>query len=261
MDDWGGLDEEDRGLRYDVQTLMDRRRSLGVLGAVTLAGVLGAATLGAPGAAAAPIAEVPDETNGPFPADGSNGVDVLDDRGIVRRDIRSSFGTSTTTAAGVPLAVRLRVLRSSTGAPLKDAAVYVWHCDRDGNYSMYSAAARNENYLRGVQPVSAAGVARFRTIFPGCYSGRWPHIHFEVYSTLADATGSGPIVKTSQIALPESACDEAYATSGYSSSVANLARVSLASDNVFGDDEAVHQLATMTGNPMRGYVASLTIGV
>ena len=52
----------------------------------------------------------------------------------------------------------------------------------------YSSRVTNENYLRGVQESDVDGVLRFETIFPGCYPGRWPHIHFEVYPSLADAT-------------------------------------------------------------------------
>jgi hypothetical protein len=101
----------------------------------------------------------------------------------------------------------------------------------------------------------------FQSIFPACYSGRWPHIHFEAYASLSDATSSGPIVKTSQIALPKEACEAVYATSGYEQSVANLSQVSLAGDNVFGDDGGIHQIATMSGDASSGYTAALTIGV
>ena len=71
--------------------------------------------------------------------------------------------------------------------------MYLWQCDRDGNYSLYSQAAASENYLRGAQEVDANGTVTFTSIFPACYSGRWPHIHFEVYGSLSDATSSGPI--------------------------------------------------------------------
>ncbi|HET7802267.1 MAG TPA: 3,4-dioxygenase subunit beta, partial [Humibacillus xanthopallidus] len=118
-----------------------------------------------------------------------------------------------------------------------------------------------ENYLRGVQETDGAGTVQFTSVFPGCYDGRWPHIHFEVYASLADATTSGPIVTTSQIALPKEACDVVYATSGYESSVSNLARTSLTRDMVFGDDGGIHQLATMSGSASSGYTAALTIGV
>ena len=65
---------------------------------------------------------------------------------------------------------------------------------------------------------------------------------------------------TSQIALPKDTCDLVYATSGYASSVSNLARVSLASDNVFSDGSAL-ELATVTGSVESGFTASLTVAV
>ncbi len=232
----------------------DRRRSSSTTSPSTSSGTSSATPSG-------DLTEVPDETGGPYPGDGSNGVNVLDDSGIVRRDIRSSFGASTTTAEGVPLTVRLTVRDASTGDVLRGAGVYLWHCDRDGRYSLYSDGAQDENYLRGVQQVDDGGTVTFTTIFPACYAGRWPHIHFEVYGSLADATGSGPIVKTSQIALPKEACDAVYATAGYEQSVSNVARTSLASDNVFGDDGGIHQLASMGGDASAGYTAALTIGV
>jgi protocatechuate 3,4-dioxygenase beta subunit len=143
-----------------------------------------------------------------------------------------------------------------------NAAVYVWHCDREGRYSLYSTGATDQNYLRGIQVTDSTGTVNFTSIFPACYSGRWPHIHFEVYSSLATATGgAGPIVKTSQIAIPEAAADTVYATTGYSTSVANMSQVSLATDNVFGDDSAATELATVTGSVAAGYQATLAITI
>lgn len=72
--------------------------------------------------------------------------------------------------------------------PLAGYAIYLWHCNRDGGYSMYSSGITAENYLRGVQVTDSNGEVTFSTIFPGCYSGRWPHIHFEVYASLDAAT-------------------------------------------------------------------------
>ena len=126
---------------------------------------------------------------------------------------------------------------------------------------MYSEGAEQETYLRGVQATDASGTATFTSIFPACYPGRWPHIHFEVYASVADATTKGPIVKTSQIALPRAASEAVYATAGYESSVRNLAQLSLERDNVFGNDGGVHQLATMSGGVASGYTAALTIAV
>jgi protocatechuate 3,4-dioxygenase beta subunit len=138
--------------------------------------------------------------------------------------------------------------------------VYLWHCDRAGLYSLYSAGATNQNYLRGVQAADATGKLSFTSIFPGCYAGRWPHVHFEVYKSLGAATAVRNKIATSQLALPKSACDLVYATSGYESSVRNLAGISLASDNVFSDGAQL-QLATMTGSVSEGFKAALTVAV
>jgi protocatechuate 3,4-dioxygenase beta subunit len=275
------IHEEDLGLVHDIRTLVNRRAALGLFGGIATASLLAAcapvtsastatATVtatpsAAPSATAADAAvataEVPDETAGPYPADNSNGINVLDDSGIVRSDIRSSFGSSTTTAEGVPLTIKLTVRDAATGSIVEGAAVYLWHCNRDGDYSLYSSGLEHENFLRGVQQVDSTGTVTFTSIFPGAYSGRWPHIHFEVYSDVATAVAAGPIVKTSQIALPKEACDLVYATSGYGQSVRTLQQSSLASDNVFGDDGGIHQIATMSGSVAAGYTAALTIGV
>src|SRR5207253_804792 len=132
--------------------------------------------------------KIPEETAGPFPGEGSNGPNVLNQTGVVRSDIRPSFAGLSGTADGTPLAIALTLVSAATCAPLAGYAVYIWHCDRLGRYSLYSAGATNQNYLRGVQAADANGKVAFTSIYPGCYAGRWPHIHFEVYRTLAAAT-------------------------------------------------------------------------
>jgi len=160
----------------------------------------------------------------------------------------------------VPYTISFNVVNIDRGCvPLTGAAVYVWHCDRDGNYSMYQNAS-DANYLRGVQAVDANGVASFVSIFPACYSGRWPHVHFEVYPSVADAKEGSNKLATSQLALPKDVCEAVYATNGYQQSTSNLSRVSLASDMVFSDGVSL-QTPSMTGNATSGYVSSLVVGV
>ncbi len=229
-------------------------------GAATTTTAAAAGTTVASGAATT-CDPIPEETAGPFPGDGSNGPNVLAEADVVRQDIRSSIGSATGVADGVPLAIDLTLVDSSAGcAPLAGAAVYAWHCDREGRYSMYSQGAEEENYLRGVQESDASGRLSFMSIFPACYQGRWPHIHFEVYASVADATSGGAPIATSQLALPEDACAAVYGTEGYSDSVANLSSLSLETDNVFSDG-AEDQVATVTGDPTSGYVSTLTVTV
>ncbi|MET0832060.1 MAG: intradiol ring-cleavage dioxygenase [Acidimicrobiia bacterium] len=264
----------DRGLAFDLSTLMERRtllRLAGITGLLAIAGcasdVVPASTTstgaGVTSAAAGGVVcdVIPEETAGPFPGDGSNGPDVLAESGIVRSDITSSFGSSTTVAAGVPLTLKLRILDNAAGcAPLAGAAVYAWHCDREGRYSMYSDGVTNENYLRGVQEADADDTVTFTSIFPACYPGRWPHAHFEVYASLADATGGADPIATSQLAFPEDVSNEVYATAGYEQSVANLAELSLESDMVFADG-ADRQLGVMGGTIAGGLTVDLAVPV
>jgi protocatechuate 3,4-dioxygenase beta subunit len=205
-------------------------------------------------------AVIPEETAGPYPGDGSNGPDVLGQSGVVRSDIRSSFGDYSGTADGIPLTIKLAIKDASNGCEaFAGAAVYLWHCDRDGQYSLYTVT--DQNYLRGVQETDGEGVATFTSIFPACYSGRWPHVHFEVYPSLDAATDDANKIATPQIALPEAPCAAVYATDGYSQSVQNLQQVSLRTDNVFGDDGGAYQVGTVSGSVDQGYVVELTVPV
>lgn len=281
-------DEEvvDQGAGFDLRTLVSRRGILGIaglgVGAVALAACsavtdavatpVATPTASSPTASpsatsaptasdALPTAEIPDETAGPYPGDGSNGPDVLEQSGIVRSDIRSSISGGGV-ADGVPLQFTLRITDMANGdAPFAGVAVYAWHCTAQGEYSMYSSGIEDETYLRGVQVTDADGQVTFTSIVPGCYSGRWPHIHFEVYPSVGAITDSANAIATSQLALPESMLGAVYALAAYDGSARNLSQVTLASDNVFGDDGGVLQVATVTGDVTAGFAATLVCRV
>ena len=274
----------DRGLACDLDLLVGRRRVLKLLagagaafvvaacGSSSTDGVSSAVQSGPAGSidpattatATATVADgscpavVPDETAGPFPGDGSNGPNALSDRSVVRSDMRGSFGSFTGTADGTKTDVTFRLLNSIGCTPLAGAAVYAWHCDRDGNYSMYTAP--EANYLRAVGATDSDGSVTFTSIFPGCYDGRWPHIHFEVYPSVDDALSASNLLKTSQMALPQVACEDAYIAVGYESSLASLSRASLESDNVFADGWD-QELGTAGGGDTAGRTLTLTVTV
>jgi len=295
------LENHDRGLDWDLPRLLQRRGLLKLVagaglastGLVTLAACADdgttSSTAATPGSDGAPSGapsggpgdgppgggapeentdtsdtangELPEETAGPYPGDGSNGANVLTESGIVRSDITTSFGSSTTRAEGVPLRITMTINDfANNKQPMVGAAVYLWHCDRAGQYSLYSQAITGENYLRGVQETDAKGQVTFTSVFPACYAGRWPHIHFEVYPSLAKATNSSNKIATSQMALTEEASKAVYATTGYEQSVQNLGQVSLDSDNVFGDGYDL-QLPTITGDPTSGYTLNFNCAI
>ncbi len=271
LDDPSGEDHP-HGLAHDLRALAEqqqraaarargrgRRQLLGLL-----AGSAGMAALAPAARAASVCAIVPSETNGPYPGDGSNTlngsvVNALALSGIVRSDIRTSIAGASGTAAGVPLTVTMTLVNADC-VPLAGYAVYIWHCTADGNYSMYSSGVTNQNYLRGVQQTDANGQVTFTTIFPGCYSGRMPHIHFEVYPSLAKATTLANVSRISQFTFPMDTLNTLYTASGYSASVANLRQISYATDNVFSDGYAT-QLATMSGSNAAGYTASIQVAI
>lgn len=60
----------------------------------------------------------PEETNGPYPSDGTNYANgslsnVLVQSGVVRSDIRNSFGGSSGVAAGVPVQLDVTIVNSN----------------------------------------------------------------------------------------------------------------------------------------------------
>ncbi|AKT42438.1 intradiol ring-cleavage dioxygenase [Chondromyces crocatus] len=252
-----GDDHPHDGLTADLKALAaqsSRRKVLGWLAGATLLPLLGCEDANG-GACAA----IPEETAGPYPGDGTNGANALVLDGIVRSDIRSSIAGLSGTAEGIPLTVTLTVVDSGDAcAALAGYVVYLWHCDRDGQYSMYTR--QDQNYLRGVLETAEDGTVTFTTIFPGCYDGRMPHMHFEVYEDLASATSGRNAIATSQLAFPTAVCDAVYATTGYEASVTNFARTSFERDNVFSDG-VEQQLAEVAGTVSDGYSATLTIGV
>jgi len=209
---------------------------------------------------------IPSETEGPYPGDGSNSANgsianVLALSGVVRSDIRSSIAGASGIATGVPLQVIIELVNTNAScADLSGYAIYLWHCDALGRYSMYSSGVTGENYLRGVQATGTDGTAVFQTIYPGCYAGRVPHIHFEVYRSTTTATNWNNKLRTSQLCFPADINTAVYATSGYGNSASNNSASSLSSDGIFSDGYST-QLTTVTGSVAAGYVATLRVGI
>ncbi len=259
----------DQGAIFDVATLFSRRRVLSAVGISAGALALAACSSGggstssdaaASSASTTSDGEIPEETNGPYPADGSNGVNVLEESGIVRSDITTSLDSGTA-VEGVPLSLTFTLTDLADGdAPLEGAALYAWQCDADGLYSMYSEGVEDETYLRGVQVAGADGTVTFSTIVPGCYMGRWTHIHFEVYPDADSATDVENAIATSQVAFPEDVLTEVYALDTYPGSADNLSQVSLNTDNVFADGYDL-QVPTLSGDVSSGYVGSLSVPI
>ena len=260
------------GLGHDTAALLalanGRRRSLRWLlaaAALPLAGCERA--FGTAGAPPGSCPAIPDMTAGPYPADGSNSgprgvANALALAGIVRADIRRSVAGARAMAPGVALTLTLQVVDTGDGCkPMPGAAVYLWHCDREGRYSLYAPGLEGENYLRGLQPADDNGNVTFTTVFPGCYPGRMPHVHLEVFASVEQALAGQGRLKTTQFAFPMGAVNEAYKAPGYAPSAANMAGQSLQHDMVFRNGSSGSQIATIDGGLAQGFSAQLTLGV
>jgi protocatechuate 3,4-dioxygenase beta subunit len=274
------VDDHDRGLTYDLGMLIERRRALALLGSAGVAGLLTAcgdkpffdraeADIIAGDARGNQCIALPKETAGPFPADGSNSAhgtlaNVLNTSGIVRTDMRSSLDAAKPVAAGTSLELELTLVDvGRTCASIPGHAIYLWHCDAVGRYSMYDLP--DATYLRAVGITDAAGKVTFKTIFPGCYPGRYPHMHFEVYPSLDKATIPENRILTSQLAMPEPVCQAVYqGASEYGESLAHFGRSTIARDGIFANNtpkQIAAQTPALTGTIAGGFRGGVVIGI
>ena len=190
-------------------------------------------TSGGAGTGAA-CAVTPSETAGPFPS--------LTD--LFRSDIREG-------RTGTQLDLALTIVNTATScAPLAGVNVEIWQCDASGNYSQYGSE-RSQTYLRGIQTTDANGQVRFTTVYPGWYQGRATHIHVEV-------TRNGQVLKTTQIAFPDSVNADVHGSGVYASRGSNP--TTNARDRIFADS-INSEMASVAGNPSSGYSATFTVGL
>ena len=197
---------------------------------------------------------LPDETLGSNDNGEGTVANVLADSRSVRSDIRSDLdGSNTQPGAAMNLAVSVV---DPSGAPLAGRAVYVWHCNKEGEYSEYNTRMgggdfSDRSFLRGVQVTDANGTVNFTSILPGRYQGRAFHIHFEVFG---DETYAKKAL-TSQMAIDDDLITSIYTDAGYATGLRNV--TTNAGDNVFGDG-VEHQLLDVTGTASSGLTARFT---
>ena len=215
------------------------RRGLRATGAGTAAG------------ARRPSTPVPAETGGPYPGDGSNGPDVLDDaascaatsprRSAPRRRRRPGAADRRPHRARRRRRLRRpRASRSTRGTATRRAAT---RCTRRASRTRTTCAACSRPTRRA---------RRVHDGLPGLLPGRWPHIHFEVYRSTAEATSAGQIAGPASSRCP-GASEAVYADAGH---VPGQRRqppgTRSPADQVFGDDGGIHQPATVTGDATSG---------
>jgi protocatechuate 3,4-dioxygenase beta subunit len=163
---------------------------------------------------------------------------------LTRRDVTDG-------QAGTPLSLHLYVEDSSTCKPIKGADVEIWHANASGAYS--GVNGNTKRFLRGHQKANADGLVVFRTVYPGWYSGRTPHIHVKVHV-------GGNEVHTGQLFMPDKVSSAVYRTGVYAPR--GQQDVKNSSDSIYkqaGAGKAVMRLRKRSGS--KGYVGSLTMVV
>ncbi|MFN8318931.1 MAG: hypothetical protein U0V54_05850 [Saprospiraceae bacterium] len=187
---------------------------------------------------------IPTETAGPFP------LDLTENTKFFRKDIRDG-------KSGVQLNMKLRIVGANNCEPMQNVRVNIWHCDKDGVYSGYNTNNNNGDVnainFRGYQFTDANGEVEFITIFPGWYSGRIAHIHFQV-------AVSSSYSAVSQLTWDIAAKNAVYAAnSGIYTKGADP--LTYSTDNIFNNGYT-QQLATLTPNTATsGYNSYLEVTV
>jgi len=123
---------------------------------------------------------------------------------------------------GQDLDLTITVVDTDTRAPLSGIDVEIWHCDATGHYSGYEEdpdapptdisngqrAANDDTFLRGKLATDVRGEVHFRTICPGWYALRTPHIHLKFIE-------NGVCNTTTQLFFPEALIQELLQTPEY----------------------------------------------
>jgi protocatechuate 3,4-dioxygenase beta subunit len=152
---------------------------------------------------------------------------------------------------GTSLLLNLTVVNASTCKAVKNASVEIWHCDAGGVYSGSVANNPGTNFLRGVQKTNAAGIATFKTIYPGFYLGRAVHIHVKVHV-------GGSVVHTGQLFFPASVTNGIYKRAPYSAHGTTPDTLN-PNDSIFRNGGSKGMLTLKKSGA--GYVGSIGMGV
>lgn len=160
---------------------------------------------------------------------------------LERKDVSEGF-------PGLPVRLSLLVVDADTCTPVAGARVEIWHTQRTGVYSgvtpnppmcyLDDPNAATFMYFRGVQTAGADGRVDFDTCFPGWYSGRAIHIHFQVIRDKA-------VYATSQLFFADALSAEIFASHPEYSEFGQP-NVTNTSDNIIGEqaDKSNYVLAT-----------------
>lgn len=188
----------------------------------------------------------PEQEEGPFYVD----------EGLLRSDVLDG-------QTGVPLLLSIKVLRAVKCEPVANAAVEIWSANSLGKYSDKAQEGTvGQRYLRGVQISDAAGIVKFKTIYPAWYAGRTCHIHLKV-RTGGTASGSS----YSSAGSTEAHVGQIFFPPDINESLRSVytrdtnSFLNNAADRVYNSQHGARALLTLDGSVQAGFAGSITVDV
>uniref|UniRef100_A0A060TC21 ARAD1B19448p n=1 Tax=Blastobotrys adeninivorans TaxID=409370 RepID=A0A060TC21_BLAAD len=190
---------------------------------------------------------------------------------LIRSDVRDG-------EPGVPTIMDAQFINIETCEPIEGLFWDVWNCNSTGVYSGVQSSANgngddasnlNNTALRGIQKTDADGVAQFKSIFPGHYSGRATHVHVVAHvgaQVLPNNTLSGGnVAHIGQLFFDQDLISAVEATYPYSENTIDITEN--ADDHVVQDEtldtasDPFFEYALLGDSVEDGIFAWITLGV
>ncbi|KAK7416708.1 hypothetical protein QQX98_005034 [Neonectria punicea] len=190
---------------------------------------------------------------------------------LVRQDIVNN-------EPGVVNYMHAQFIDVNTCEPVPELYWDVWNCNSTGVYSGVQddsngngddASNLNNTALRGIQKTDQDGVAVFKSVFPGHYSGRATHVHVVAHLNAAllsnDTLAGGNVSHIGQLFFDQDLITEVEATYPYNTSDVDITLNS--ADRVFStettnsDSDPVFQYVFLGDDVSDGIFSWLTIGI
>lgn len=171
---------------------------------------------------------------------------------LIRSDVRDG-------EPGIPIILDGQFIDINTCEPIKDLYWDIWNCNSTGVYSGVQsdsngngndASNLDKTFLRGIQKTDSDGVAQFKSVFPGHYSGRATHVHVIAHTNAHDLPNNtltgGHISHVGQLFFDQDLISRVEATYPYNTSTVVITK------NI--DDHVVQvETADSTSDPFFEY--------
>lgn len=179
---------------------------------------------------------------------------------------------------GVTAYMHAQFIDINTCEPIPDLWWDVWNCNSTGVYSGVQDSSNgngddtsnlNKTALRGIQKTDEDGVAQFKSVFPGHYSGRATHVHVvgHVNATLLsnETLTGGSVSHIGQLFYDQDLITQVESTYPYNTSTVDITLNSadrvFASETENSNSDPVFEYVLLGDDVTDGIFSWITIGV